>query len=103
MIISFVIIVINKDAGIWTMHPYTRDNEKNGGLFYAQAANRQLRVKTVSCWQEQKASNLQPSVLETDALPVELYSYITVNNNRYMQLFYGVTMTRLRGFSAVAL
>ncbi len=26
-------------------------------------------------WQEQKGSNPQPSVLETDALPIELCSY----------------------------
>lgn len=33
-------------------------------------------VLSIVCWQEQQASNLKPSVLETDALPIELYSLL---------------------------
>src|SRR3977135_2529742 len=37
------------------------------------------------CWQGQRASNPQPSVLETDALPIELCPYYSVL--RYSMIF----------------
>ena len=49
-------------------------------------------------WQEQKESNLQPTVLETVALPVELCSYFTDLHQLVMPVGIEPTTSTLKGW-----